>query len=169
MTINANQVMRFDDQFELVYELLSELEMEVKPDGSIIDANNNILFFNGMKVIANVNPNNIHYAGQGEITFDILSNIRLSTVLFGNYLEKKMAEGMPFVSYFPNEMIVEAEGPNLPDKKYFNLTVKFDNTKELTSPYFRSKCLTFLWMIFTLEDSPVDLSNFDTEEYIMKC
>ena len=168
MTIDANQIMRFDDQFELVYELLNELEMEVKPDGTIIDANGNILFFNGMKVLANTNPNNIHYAGQGEITFDILTNIRLSTVLFGNYLEKKMAAGMPFVSYFPDEKIVPAASDKLPDEKFFNLTVKFDNVSELSSPYFHSKCLTFIWMMFALEDEPVDLSNFDTEEYLSR-
>ena len=168
MIIDANQIMKFDDQFELIYELLNELEMEVKPDGSIIDSNNNILFFNGMKVLANTNPNNIHYAGQGEITFDILSNIRLSTVLFGNYLEKKIASGMPFVSYFPDEKIIPATNVKLPDEKLFNLTVKFDNVREISSPYFHNKCLTFIWMMFALEDEPVDLYNFDTEEYLSK-
>lgn len=168
MTIDANQTMRFDDQFELTYELLNELEMEVKPDGSIIDTNNNILFFNGMKVIANIDPHNIHYAGQGEITFDILTNIRLSTVLFGNYLEKKIVDGMPFVSYFPDEQIIPSTNMKIPDKKIFNLTVKFDNIRELASPYYHSKCLPFLWMMFALEDEPVDLNNFDTEEYESK-
>ncbi len=168
MNISSNQVMSFEDVFELTYELLSELEMEVLPDGSILDSDNNILFFNGMKVIANIDPSNVHYAGQGEIMFDVLGNIRLSTVLFGNYLDKKIKSGMPFVSYFPDEKIILSSSTKVPDTKIFNLTVKFDNVRELTSPYFKSKCLTFIWMIFALEEEMVDLSNFEVEEYLKK-
>ena len=166
MNMDANQVLKFDDVFELTYELLSELDLEVFPDGSIVDVDNNVFFFNGMKVIANINPNNIHYAGQGEIMFDIVGNIRLATVLFGNYLERKIKEGMPFVSYFPDEKVIESEDEDVPDIKIFNLTVKFDNERELASPYFRLKTLTFIWMIFALEEEMVDLSNFELEEYI---
>lgn len=168
MNINANQVMQFDDVFELTYELLNELDMEVLPDGSILDPDNNIFFFNGMKIIANIDPNNIHYAGQGEIMFDILGNIRLVTVLFGNYLDKKIKNGMPFVSYFPEEQVIASNNDKDPDTKLFNMTVKFDNMHEITSPYFKLKSLTFIWMIFALEDETVDLSNFEIEEYIKR-
>ena len=157
--------MQFDDIYELNYELLNELEFEVKPDGTIYDpAGNNIIFFNGMKVIASTRADNIHYAGQGEIPFDILNNIRMTTVLFGNYLERRMAKGMPFVSFFPDEQIIPGEKLTDPDIKISNLTVKFDNTHELSSPYFRNKCLKFIYMIFMLEDDLVDLTNFDAME-----
>ena len=157
--------MQFDDVYELNYELLNELEFEVKPDGTIYDPkNNNILFFNGMKILASIRPDQIHYAGQGEIPFDILNNIRMTTVLFGNYLEKKMAAGMPFVSYFPDEQIIEGKKLKDADIKLSNITVKFDNIHEMSSPYFRNKCLKFIYMIFALEEDVVDLTNFDAME-----
>lgn len=168
MNMNANQVLQFEDVFELTYELLSELDLEVFPDGSIVDVDNNVFFFNGMKVIANIDPRNIHYAGQGEIMFDLIANNRLSTVLFGNYLERKIKDGMAFVSYFPDEKIIVSEKDDIPDTRLFNLTVKFDNIHELASPYFKIKSLTYIWMIFALEEEMVDLSNFDTEEYMKK-
>ena len=165
MQIDANGTLRFEDKYELVYELLSELEYEVKPDGSIYDPNsNNIIFFNGLKVIASIDQKNIHYAGQGEISFDILENIRMSTVLFGKYLEKKMAEGMPFISFYPEEKIVEGKHAKDPDIKLSNLTIKFDNVTEASTPFYCNKCLKFIYMIFYLEGNIVDLSNFDVWE-----
>ena len=165
MNILPNGAIVFDDKYELIYELLNELEYEVLSDGSIIDDCNNILYFNEMKVLATINPNNPKYPGQGEIDFDILNNVRLSTVLFGRYLEKKMASGMPFVSYYPGELAIpNPAGKNLPDKKISNLTVKFDNIHEISTPYFKNKCLKFIYMIFKLEDQEVDLTNMDIEE-----
>ena len=153
---NENGCMTFNDVFELNYELLNELEMEVKPDGIIYDPNNNVvLSFNGMMVKASINPNEIHYPGQGEIDFDILNNVRLITTLFGLYLERKMKEGMPFISFYPHEYTDET------DLKFSNITVKFDNTRELSSEYFHNKCLKFIHMIFLLDDNKVDLHNFD--------
>ena len=165
MNILPNGTMIFDDKYELIYELLNELEYEVQPDGSIIDESNNILYFNEMKVLATIDPKYPKYPGQGEIDFDILNNVRLSTVLFGRYLEKKIAAGMPFVSYYPGEMTIpNPAGKNLPDKKISNLTVKFDNTHDLSTPFFKNKCLKFIYMIFKLEEQEVDLSNMDVEE-----
>ena len=162
MRMAANGVMAFDDVFELTYELLSELEFEVKPDGSIYDpVKNTIIFFNGMKVVASIKPTEMHYPGQGEIAFDILNNVRLITVLFGEYLQRKIDNGMAFVSYYPEERVVEGVKDTDPDIKYSNITVKFDNVNEVSSPFYHNKCLKFIYMMFFLEENVVDLSNFD--------
>lgn len=158
MRILPNGSMRFEDVFELTYELFNEMEFVVRPDGSVIDTTtNNILAFNGNIIKASISPNDIKYAGQGEIVLDLLGNIKIVTTLFGHYLERKQREGMPFVSYFQDE--TESE-----DIKFSSLTVKFDTIHSVTSGFFHNRCLKFIHMIFILEEQYVDLSNFDLLE-----
>lgn len=153
-----NGVMSFEDVFELNYEVLNELEMELRPDGTIFDNNKNqILSFNGMIIKASTRPDQIHYAGQGEIEFDILNNIRMVTVLLGLSIQRHIDEGMPFLSYFPEERTDETD-----DSKISNLTVKFDNINEICTDFYHNKCLKFIEMIFLLEEDKVDLRNFDS-------
>ena len=160
MIINGfNGSMKFDDVYELNYELLSLLEMEVRSDGTIYDTiGNNILAFNGMIIKASIKPNEIHYAGQGEIEFDILNNVRMITTLFGNFLQRKINDGMQFRSYYPDEQL---DGEDL---KISNLTIKFDDYQSWSTPYYHNKCLKFIYAIYMLEDEKVDLSNFDIVE-----
>lgn len=157
MRILPNGAMQFEDIFELTYELLNEMELEVKDNGYIFDPiQNSVLSFNGNMIKASINPMDIKYAGQGEIVLDILGNTKLVTNLFGHFLERKQAEGMPFVSYFNEE-----SGDEI---KYSALTVKFNTANSVTTPSYHNRCLKFIHMIFTLEDQLVDLSNFDLLE-----
>ena len=159
MIIKRNGAMSFDDVFELNYELLSQLEMNVRHDGTIFDpTTNNILAFNGMIIKASIKPNEIHYAGQGEIEFDILNNVRMITTLFGTFLDRKIKSGMQFRSYYPEERL---EGEDI---KSSSLTVKFDDYNSITTPFYHNKCLKFIHMIYALEEELVDLSNFDQIE-----
>lgn len=156
--------MIFDDPYELVYELLNELEYTLKHDGSIYDPfTNSILSFNGMIIKASTNPNNIHYAGQGEIEFDILSNVRLVTTLFGHYLQKKEAEGLKLVSTFTEE----TESTAIEGAKLSRLTVRTDINHDVSSPYYYNKCLKFIWMIFAMEGTCVNFRNFEPPEAIL--
>ena len=94
MKVTENGMM-FDDVYELTYELLHTLDLIVRPDGTIFEpATNSVLSFNGMIIKATIKENDIKYAGEGEIVFDVLNNVRMITVLFGHYLEKKQAEGI---------------------------------------------------------------------------
>lgn len=156
MRIGKDGFTIFDDIFELNYYLLTELELELKPNGTIFDPRKNEIFsFNGMIIKASTDPNNIHYAGQGEIEFDILGNVRLITVLFGRYLERKQEEGMPFVSFYTEETSID-------DIKYSRLCVKHDTYNTTESNYYHNKCLKFIDMIFLLdEDEQIELRNFD--------
>ena len=118
---------------------------------------NVILALNGNIIKANIRADQIHYPGQNEIMFDILSNIRLVTMLFGQCLQKKMSEGMPFMSYYQEEKEVD-------DIKYTNLVVKQSTEQFITTKAYHNKCLKFIEMIFLLDEQPVDLSNFDIIE-----
>ena len=156
MRITAEGKMQYEDIFELTYELLNELELTLTPDGKIYDkTTNNILSFNGMIMKASTNPNEINYPGEGEIGFDIDSNVRIATTLFGNFLQRKIDSGMPFRSY-SNE-----EKTDKDDNIMSNLTVKFDNDREISTDYYYNKCFKFIEMMFLLEDDHIDLHNLD--------
>lgn len=156
--------MSFDDQYELVYELLNELEYVLKHDGSIFDPfANSILSFNGMIIKASTNPNNIHYAGQGEIEFDILNNVRLTTTLFGHYLQKKEQDGVKVVSTFTEEQNSKV----IEGAKISRLTIRTDINHDISSPYYHNKCLKFIWAMFAMEDTYVNLNNFEPPEAIL--
>lgn len=159
MIILPNGAIAFDDLFELTYELLNEMDISVRPDGIMCDNNTgNIFAINGNFIKASISPNQIKYAGQGEIELDLLGNKKMVEYLFGYYIESKQKnDGMPFVSWFQEE---KEEG----DIKYSSLTVKFDSSHSISSHYFHNRCLKFLEMIFILDDQLVDLSNFDIIE-----
>lgn len=161
MNMNEYGVMEFTDIFDLTYELLNQLDMEVKSDGTVYDkTNNNILAFNGMTIKASINPNDIHYANQGvEIEFNIIGNVRLATTFFGYYIQNRINnEGLPCISHYPTE-IQDENGI-----KYTSITYKFDGDHEISSEFFHNKCLAFIQLIFLLEDQPVNLKNFDIIE-----
>ena len=148
--------MLFDDVFELTYYVLEELELKVLPDGRLFDEEKNeILSFNGNIIKASVNPKRINYAGQGEITLDLINNVRMTTVLFGRFLQKKIDGGMPYFSHYPEEIIDEAE------IKYNRLVVKHDTFNNTVSEFYHNKCLKFIDMIFLLDGDKVELRNFD--------
>ena len=146
----------FDDEYELNYYVLEELELQLTSDGKILDPNTNeILSFNGMIIKGSVSPSHINYAGQCEIVLSLLDNVRMVTVLFGRFLEKKMAEGMPFVSHFSEEIVDDTE------IKYSRLIVKHDTYNSTITDYYHNKCLKFISMIFLLNGEDVELRNFD--------
>lgn len=161
MTFLVTGEMVFDDELELVYELLNDLEYELRQDGTIFDPfTGSILSFNGMVIKASTNPLYMHYAGQGDIAFDILNNLRLVTVLFGYYLKKKEAEGLPLVSTFTEEI----PSDTVEGAKKTRLTVRTNINHDLSSPYYHNKCLKYIWTIFAMEDTFVSLENFDVVE-----
>lgn len=156
-----NGYIRYNDIYEMIYDLLvQELELEVLPDGKLFNPENqNIFQYNGQNIIVTIKENDIKYAGQGDIVFNPLEDIRLVTALFGFYLTKKQEQGMPFISYFNNDIIDPST-----DIKYEALTVKFDTLNSITSNHYHNKCLKFIDIIFMMENDPVDLSNFDIIE-----
>ena len=160
MNVLPDGTMQFADQYELIYELFNDLDLEVRPDGIVYDTRGcTIMAFNGMNIKANINPYNIHYAGEGEIVFEPLTNVRLITTLFGWDLDRKIKEGViSFYTFSPNELVGDDE------VKRTNLTVKFNDNDSISSKYYHNKCLKFIEMIFILNGEQVDLYNFDIIE-----
>ena len=151
--------MLFSDEYELNYYVLEEMGLTLLDDGRLYDPiKNEILSFNGLIIKGSVSPNKINYAGQGDITLDLLNNVRLTTLLFGRYLQKRIDDGMPFISHYTEEMIDDTE------TKFNRLVVKHDTNNETVSRYYHRKCLKFIEMVFLISDDPdmVELRNFDT-------
>ena len=71
-----NGVMTFNDIYDLNYEFLKELSISVLPNGTLMYQNDDtgeqrLLQMDKKNIIASIDPNNIHYAGPMDISFDI--------------------------------------------------------------------------------------------------
>lgn len=164
----------FNDEYELNYELLNELSISVLPNGSLLYHNDDtgeqsILKMDGKNIIASISANDIHYAGPMDMKFDILNDIKLIMFLFGFYLKEKQKEGMPFLSYFSEEIIKPLKETVRSTKtyavKFTALTVKFNTTSSVTSSYYHNRCLKFIDMMFRMDGDIVDLTNFDSIDF----
>lgn len=155
----------FDDEYELTYNLLSCIGLEIKQDGSLYDPDlETIIHFNGKLLKANIYPNNLHYAGQGEIMFEPLSNIKQVTELLGFFINKKQnIDKMEFMSYYSEEI-----DDFKTERKYTNLTIKYSSNKEQSTNYYHNPNIKFIELIFILGDMNVNLVNFDPIELNIK-
>lgn len=159
MIVVQNRII-FHDVYDLTYNLLSEIGISVLGDGRMVDQDMGCTInFGGMILKANIDPNYIKYAGQGESVFEPLSNVRQVTTLLGYYLDKKQKlEGMEFISYYPEEIEEEISGI-----KFTNLSLKYGTGFHdvISSRYYFNKCLKYIDLIFAIEGDQVDLHNFD--------
>lgn len=151
----------FDDVYELTYNLLSAIGIEIRMDGSLYDPDiDTVIYFDSKLMKANIYPNNLHYAGQGEIMFEPLINIKQCTELLGYFIEKKRnLDNMNFLSFYPEEMEDDITG-----WKYTALTIKFKSDHNISTTFYYNKCLKFIEMIFILGEQEVNLLNFDSTE-----
>ena len=175
MTFTMDGKMVFDDIYDLTYNILNELSISLLPDGSLLYRNENngekkLLQMDGKRIVASVDPNNIHYPGPMDINFDILNDIKMVMFIFGFYLEHEKGVGreggMPYLSHFPEEKIITFKPKKhrtLPDieLKFTAQTIKLTSASSVTSSYYHNRCLRFIDLIFCLEEDPVDLTNFD--------
>ena len=167
MNMDNNGIMSFEDIFDLNYNFLSEMSMSVNPNGIVYYKDDDtgeitVLKSDGKDIIASTDPNNIHYAGPITVQFDILNDIVLVQHIFGFYLNIKQAQGMPFISYFPEEQVrtFKVKRDEI-DIKYTAETIKLTANESITSHYYHNKCLKYIDLIFMLEGDMVDLRNFD--------
>ena len=85
----------YDTVEELTYALLNVMDLSTRPDGTVIDKSINpqgTVIMDSDKILkANIDPNNIHYAGESDVLLDPLVNLHLLNNLFGLF-----AEGIPY-------------------------------------------------------------------------
>lgn len=154
----------YDNVEELIYNFLNCMGLSVKPDGTVVDTELNvnggtIIKLSGKSLKANTNPNNIHYAGEGEIMLEILSNYKTLNSLLGLFLDKrKMFDNIETLSFFPED--AEDKDGN----KISKLTIRFADNTQISSDYYYNKCLTIIDIIFKLGEENVDIHNFDSIE-----
>lgn len=158
MFINQFGVMRFDDIGELNYNLLNSIGLSINGSGYVYDQDTGIMIQDAGRLIkASIDPNSPCFAGQGEVVFDVINNIRLVTTLFGYALDKATAmEGFDSVSNYIDEW--------KDDPRATSICIKMADGSVKNSGYYFNKCLKFVAAIFSIDDTLVDLNNFDKAE-----
>jgi hypothetical protein len=154
--IDNNGTMQFEDVYDLVYNLLNAIGLSINAGGYIYDQDTSIeIQIHGCKLKASVDPRKPCYAGQGEVVFDIMNNIRLVTTMLGYCIDKEsVMNGFNSVSHYPEE---------IPESRLTAMTIKMADQSTRTTLYYKNKCLKFVHAMFLVYDEKVDLRNFDTE------
>lgn len=156
----------FDSIEELNYNLLNALEFSVLPNGMIISPlAKQPIQFGGKVIIASIDQNNIHYAGEGEIVFDVIKNLKMVVTLFGLYLDKmRVLDDRDILSYYMDEQHDENQ------INHVNITVQFIDNSRISSNYYINKCLPYVDLMFKLAEEDVSITNFDitVEEYLAR-
>ena len=159
-------VFQYDNVEELTYNFLNCMGLSVRPDGSVIDTELNdvmnggtVIKLSGKSLKANTDPRNIHYAGEGEIMLEILTNYKTLNSLLGLFLDKKkMFDNLETLSFFPEDA-VDVDG-----NRISMLSVRFADNSQVSSDYYYNRCLTILDIIFKLGEENVNIHNFDSLE-----
>lgn len=157
-------VFQYETVEELTYNFLNCMGLSVRPDGTVIDTELNAsggaaIKLSGKSLKATTTPNNIHYAGEGEIMLEILTNYKMLNSLLGLFLDKeKMFDDRETLSFFPEDA-EDNEG-----NRISRLTVRFSDNSQVSSDYYYNRCLTIIDVIFKLGEENVDMHNFDSIE-----
>lgn len=160
MIIDNNGLFVYQTVPDLTYNLLNAMGMSTLPNGIIIDsdAGGAVIQVSGKTVKATINDYNINYAGEGEIVFEPLTNSKLLTSFLGRTLDKYKEEtGMEVITYFPEEILV---GEN----KQIRMGIKWINGSITYSDFYYNRCLSIIELIFRIDETPVNLKNFDSIE-----
>lgn len=153
MIFNNNGEMMFNDKYELNYEVLNELNLQRRSDGTVFDPESNTVFYmNGYKLICSIRPDEIMYPSEDQLEFDLISNYKLVQFLFGWYYKKfGNLEDKPYFD----------EYTTINELKYSRLCIKVNDEFTLCTNYYHLRCLKYVEMIFLLDNENVDLSNLD--------
>lgn len=160
MIMHPDGSFMYTDIFELNYALLTQLEFFTDRDGYVYNQNTREpIMVSGKRLKANIDPNHIVYAGNGDIMMEVLKNTSLVTNLMGYLMDKKQIEDdMPFVSWFIEENKAENKS---------KVTIKLTPTHSISTDLFENHCLKFVHAIFILDNMFVRLQNFDASELLM--
>lgn len=157
-----NGSMMFNDVGELTYNVLMAIGLDIKNEYVFDQDNGEPIMFQGKMIKASVDSNNPCYAGQNDVTFDILTNVRLVTTLLGYCIDKETAlNGFSCLSHF-----IEESQDEDPANRSTALSIKMSDYSTKTTKYYYNKCLKYIHAIFLVYDDNVDLSNFDSIEGI---
>lgn len=157
MILLDNGLMMFDDIYELTYNLLNAIGLVINPNGYLYDTDSNtIVQFQGRNIKATIDPNIPCFAGQGEVVFDILNNVRLVTTMLGYVIDKEtMLNGFSSLSHYIDDE---------PTTYRSALCIKMTDQTVKSTLYYTNKCLKYIHGIFLVyEDQfpPICLNNFD--------
>ena len=165
MKIGPGGVFNCESLEELNFQFLNSIGMSCKPNGVVYDTEiGTQIKFSNKILKASTSPNNIRYAGEGEIMLDILGNIKMVTSIFGLVLDKlRVNENKDIISYYPEEIDYGNKG-----LRKTRIILKFENGETLVGEYYFNKCLSFVNIMLQLGELNINLDPFDyTEEVLL--
>lgn len=162
MTIEPGGKFVYQNEPELIYNMLNAMGLSTTPDGIIIDMDlgGAIVQASGKSIKATIDANRVKYAGDGEIVLEPLSNTKLLVTFFSKALDKYVEENeKPVVSYFPEETV------NTEGEKINRFGIHWLDQTTYYTDYYYNRCLAVIEAIFYLGEIPVNLHNFDSKEF----
>jgi len=163
MTIEPGGNFVYQNEPELMYNMLNAMGLSTTPDGTIIDTDigGAVIQVSGKSVKATINGNDIKYAGDGEIVLEPLTNSRLLVTFFSRALDKYVEENeKPVISYFPEES-VDQDG-----NKINRFGIHWLDQSTYYTSFYYNRCLAVIEAIFFLGEIPVNLHNFDSLDFV---
>jgi len=150
----------YDTVEELNYALMNAMDFSVRSDGVIIDktidSNGTIITMGDKMLKVNIDPRNIHYAGEKDVLFEPLVNLNIIKKLYGLFLDKLYVyQGKEVLSSFTDEEFDQI------GEKQTSYGVKFRDGTSYHSQLYYSRCLGLLELIFLIAEENVYLRNFD--------
>ena len=150
-------VIVYETPEEMTFGLLKAIGVEVKPDGSLFDTEIRVpLQFDGKTIKVTIDPNNVHYAGESEIMFEPLKNLKMTSTVLGLVLDKlRVQEGRETLSFFTEDRFDDN------GYKQTRMILKLVNEPDLVSDWYFNKCLAYDQIMFNLAETDVGLHFVD--------
>ena len=147
----------FDDPYEMTYNLLNAIGLSIDGNGYVYDQDTRIhLLYQGKKIKASIDPNNPAYAGEGEITMDLIHDMKLANMILLYFIDKESNLGdLSIVSQFIEEV---------PNGKLTALGIKKTDGSSIITEYYTNKALKYIEAVFLLDGEKIYLHNFDSLE-----
>jgi hypothetical protein len=145
-----------NNEYELGKAILDEIGINVGNDYILYDQDTGApIQFQGKNVkFSSTNPELV-YIGAGDILFDPVHNLQMITRMMGMYLDKEADNG--------NETLCMYDDYDK-EKRTTSHAIKFFQKDQVTSHYYKNKCLSICDNFMELANMDNDLTKFDDEE-----
>ena len=140
------------DEIELGRAILDEVGLSIGPDHILIDEESGVpVQFNGKNIKFSLNDPQL-YIGEGDVKFDPAHNYRMITTILGMHLDKE----------YDGKVLSMYEDHNT-ENRTTSQTIKLESGN-ITSQYYKNRCLAICDNILQMANYDSDLSQFDDKE-----
>ena len=151
--VPPNQI---SSESEIGKAILDEMGIGIGPEYVLYDEDTGApVQFQGKNIKFSVNNPDMVYIGNGDVLFDPVHNLRMVTTMMGMYLDKE--------SLADKETQCMYDDYNK-EERTTSHTIKFSDGQQVTSKYYKNKCLAICDNFLQMANMGSDLSDFDDKE-----